>query len=342
MVMDAKWQLLYLNQRDVIQLGGGDMRLAIRDIERVFLLKEENDVRLPHKVSMGFGETVEDEKTKGRINAMPGYLGGEYNMAGIKWIGSNPGNISKGLPRASAITILNDPDTKFPIAVMDGTIISCVRTGAASGVIVKYLAKKNSRNMLVVGAGLQSQAQIEAVSITCPTIENIYVYDIVKERAQNCASKMQKKLRCNVMPVDNAKNCAQNVDIIITATGAARPFLDADWIERGSLYINVGGYECTYDTVSKADKIFVDDWEGIKHRKASAISRMAAEGLISDDSITASIGEVIKGEKKGRESDTEIIYTNCVGMGIEDIAIATRVYRRALQSNSGKWLEYWK
>ncbi len=339
--MSIKLELLYLCQRDVLQLGGDDMSSAIQDMEKVFILKEKKDVRVPDKVSMGFGDSISEEKTKGRINAMPGYLGGEYDMAGIKWIGSNPGNLSRGLPRASAITILNDPDTKFPIAIMDGTVISVARTGAVSGVATKYLSKKDSKTLLLIGAGLQSRTQLEAVLIACPGLENIYIYDISLEMAQRYALEMGEKLGRKIEAVKEGKPYAQKADILITVTGSAKPVIDADWLSKGCLYINIGGFECTYDTVKKADRLFVDNWEAVKHRNASAIAKMANERIIDDNDVTGNIGEVINSDKRGRINDDDIIYFNCVGMGIEDIAIATRVYRRALKEKVGQILEYW-
>ena len=116
---------------DVISLGANDMRKALADVEKALSLHEKKQSLLPMKVVMDWGE-------KKRINALPGFLGGDINMAGIKWIGSNPENPHKyGLPRASALIILNDPVTKIPIAVMDGTVISAVRTGAVTGVAAK-------------------------------------------------------------------------------------------------------------------------------------------------------------------------------------------------------------
>jgi ornithine cyclodeaminase len=339
--MSIKHDLLYLCQADVLRLGGADMALAVHDMERVFSLKEQQDVRVPDKVSMGFGNSIAEEKTKGRINAMPGYLGGEYNMAGIKWIGSNPGNIARGLPRASAITILNDPETKFPLAIMDGTLISAVRTGAVGGVAARHLSHSGSGTLLLIGAGLQSQTQLEAVLVTRPELRRIYINDIVPERAEAFAAEMSSKTGRTVTAVSDGKAHARQADIIITATGSATPVIDADWLESGTLYINIGGFECTYATVMKADRRCVDNWEAVKHRNTSAVARMVNEGLLSDADIHATIGEVINGSRAGRTSDNDIVYFNCVGMGIADIAIATRLYRRAVQEHVGQTLPYW-
>ncbi|MBQ7582612.1 MAG: hypothetical protein IJU25_07310, partial [Lachnospiraceae bacterium] len=120
----------------------------------------------------------EDENVMGRINAMPGFIGGEYQMAGIKWIGSGPMNYKKGLPRASVTVILNDPDTKLPVAVVDGTEISTMRTGASGGIAIKLLAKSDAKVMTICGAGAQAPTQFEAARIAKPSIDTLYVYDI--------------------------------------------------------------------------------------------------------------------------------------------------------------------
>ncbi len=341
--MSTKLNILYLSQSQVMDLGVTDMQAALADAEEVFSLYEKGDAIIPDKVSMGWGKTVQEEKTLGRINAMPGYLGGPYRMAGIKWIGSNPGNIAKGMPRASAITILNDPETKFPLAIMDGTLISLVRTGAASGVAVKYLASADSESMVIIGAGLQCTTQMEAALCRRPGLKAVYVTDLDMRRAEELAEAMSAKCNREITAVADAKPYAQKADILITATGSAQPVMDAGWLNpNGCLYINLGGYECAYDTVERAHKRIVDSWTHVKHRNASTIARMANEGLIADSRIHANIGDIVNGKKKGRESDREIIYYNGVGLGVLDVAIATRIYREAKSRGVGTVLPYWE
>ena len=187
---------------------------------------EAGEVRVPDKVSMNFGKTIAGEKPLGRINAMPGYVGGTYDMAGIKWIGSNPGNPKNGLPRASAITILNVPITRFPLVVMDGTEISKTRTGAAVGVAIEHLAEKGSKSLLVIGAGLIGGRVLEAAMIGCPSLQALYVYDIVEERSAASVEEMTRRLGVKVNPVSDAKTTARSVDIVATATGAFGPVLE--------------------------------------------------------------------------------------------------------------------
>ena len=127
--------ILFLNNKAMEAVGVNDMNAAIQDVERAYVLNQTEDVINPGKCVLRWGKTVEDENVMGRINAMPGYVGGEYDMAGIKWIGSGPMNYKKGLPRASVTIILNDPDTKLPVCVADGTAISAtaVRKLVADG-----------------------------------------------------------------------------------------------------------------------------------------------------------------------------------------------------------------
>lgn len=333
--------LLYLNRDEVVSLGGEDMTLAVKDMENLLVLRENGDVRVPDKVSMNFGKTIAEEKTLGRINAMPGYVGGDYQMAGIKGVGSNPGNLKVGLPRASAITILNDPVTKFPLAIMDGTVISNTRTGAIGGVAVKYLAKRNAHTMTVFGAGLIAVYMLRAALVGRPELETIYVYDFDEMRSAAFAKAMSAETGKSVLAVKDGYAASLTSDVVVTATGAASPVIDYKDLRPGALYINFGGFECTYDTVSRSDKRFVDNWEAVRHRNTSAIAKMANEGLLLDDAVTGELGAVISGQNPGRTSDDEIIYFNCVGMGIEDVAIATRVYRKALQEGIGTTLKYW-
>ena len=338
---DISLNLLYLNRDEVVALGGEDMTLAVRDMEKLLVFREQGEVRVPDKVSMNFGKTIAEEKIYGRINAMPGFVGGDVQMAGIKWVGSNPGNLAKGLPRASAVTILNDPVTKFPLCVMDGTVISNTRTGAVGGAAVRWLAKENARTMTIFGAGLIAEYMLEASAVGCPSLETFYVYDLVRERTEAFARKMSEKLGKTVVAAEDGKAAAKHSDVVVTATGAASPVIDYEDLGLGALYVNFGGFECTYDTVAKADRRYVDNWQAVKHRNTSAIAKMANEGLLSDGEVDGELGAVIAGTNPGRRNDEEVIYFNCVGMGIEDVIIAARVYRKAIEIGAGTVLKYW-
>jgi len=133
------------------------------------------------------------EETEGRINAMPAYLGGNVNLAGIKWVGSSPANPSRhNMPRASAVLILNDKETKLPLAIMEATIISAMRTGAVGGIAAKYLARKDSTTCGIIGAGVQARTQAMAVKVGLPGIKRFIVYDIDSDRASTWCEEMSE------------------------------------------------------------------------------------------------------------------------------------------------------
>ncbi len=339
----SKADILFLNNKAMDELGASDMQAVIRDVERVYMLTQQGDVIAPGKCVMRWGKTIEDENVLGRINAMPGYIGGEYDMAGIKWIGSGPMNYKKGLPRASVTIILNDPDTKLPLCIADGTAVSTMRTGASGGVAVKFLAKSDASVMTICGAGAQAPTQLEAALIARPTISTVYVYDIRMENAERFAkATMEKYPEVTAIPTDNVEEAVRKSDIIDCVTLATEPFIKGEWLKKGSLVMNMADFEVDYECIKRCDKLVVDYWDNIKHRMISTVALMWKDGLLSDSDIHAELGEILNGSKCARENDDEIIYFNAVGAGIMDIAVAARCYRNALKQGKGISLPYWE
>lgn len=339
----SKADILFLNNKAMDELGASDMQAVIRDVERVYMLTQQGDVIAPGKCVMRWGKTIEDENVLGRINAMPGYIGGEYDMAGIKWIGSGPMNYKKGLPRASVTIILNDPDTKLPLCIADGTAVSTMRTGASGGVAVKFLAKSDASVMTICGAGAQAPTQLEAALIARPTISTVYVYDIRMENAERFAkATMEKYPGVTAIPTDNVEEAVRKSDIIDCVTLATEPFIKGEWLKKGSLVMNMADFEVDYECIKRCDKLVVDYWDNIKHRMISTVALMWKDGLLSDSDIHAELDEILNGSKCARENDDEIIYFNAVGAGIMDIAVAARCYRNALKQGKGISLPYWE
>jgi N-[(2S)-2-amino-2-carboxyethyl]-L-glutamate dehydrogenase len=274
---------------------------------------------------------------------MPGYVGGAYNSSGIKWISSAPQNpINYNLPRAAGIIILNDADTLMPIAIMDGTLISAMRTGAVSGVVAKHLARKDSKVLGLVGAGVQNRTQLLAIHSVFPELEKVKVADLNLERARTFCEEMSQFVSTPFEIVSDAERAVRDSDIFVTATVTEKPIIKAEWISEGSLHIHVGSHECEFEVIDKADKVVVDDWEELKHRGVESISIMYAQGKFDPESIHAELGEIVNGKKSGRESDKEKIYFNSVGMGIEDVAIGKIIFERAKELKKGKLLNFWK
>ena len=335
--------ILFLNNKAMEAAGVCDMKAAIEDVKYAYILNKTADVINPGKCVLRWGKTVEDENVLGRINAMPGYVGGKYDLAGIKWIGSGPQNYKKGLPRASVTMILNDPDTKLPVCVADGTAISTVRTGASGGIAMELLAKSNAEVLSLCGAGAQAHTQLEAALIARPTIGAVYVYDIKRENAQRFVDINSAKYPAvTFLIADNAEQAARNADIIDCVTLAIEPFIKGEWLKKGALVMNMSDFEVDYDCVRRADKVVVDFWENIKHRMISTVALMWKDGLFRDEQIHAEVGDILLGNKSPRENDDEIIYFNAVGAGILDIAVAARCYETAKKEGKGICLPFWE
>lgn len=328
-------EVLLLSQEDVRRCGGEDMALAVETMEKVYSLHQKKDYILPNKTVLRWGD-IETENTIGRINSMPAFIGGEFNSAGIKWISSNPQNPDKhNLPRASGLIILNDSETFFPKAVMDAMILSAMRTGANSGVAAKYLAKKNSKVLGLIGAGVQNKTQLMAMNEVLDNLEEVKINDLNIDRAKAFAEEMSKKVNLPIKVVETAEETVRGSDVFITATVTKEPIVKADWVSEGQLYLHVGSHECEFEVIDKADKIVVDDWEELKHRGVETISIMYAEGKFDENNIHAEIGEVVNSVKTGRTRDEEFIYFNSVGMGIQDVALASIIYDKAVEKNVG-------
>ena len=334
---------LFLNNKAMRETGVLEMKATIDNVEEVYRLHENGDIISPGKCVLRWGKTPEDENIYGRINAMPGYIGGKFDMAGIKWIGSGPMNYKKGLPRASVTVVLNDPDTKLPVCFADGTEVSTMRTGASGGVAIKLLAKSDASVMMICGAGAQAPTQLAAARIARPSIKKLFIYDIRPENANRFADAVKEKYPdMEAIPTNDVEGAARESDIIDCVTLASEPFIKGEWLKKGCLVMNMADFEVDYEGVKRADKIVCDFWESIKHRKISTVALMWRDGIVKDEDIYAELGAILTGKKKGRENDEEIIYFNAVGAGILDIAITAQCYKKAIEKGIGTTLDFWE
>jgi len=333
-------EFLYLSQEDVRAAGGLDMKMTLQAVERAFKLLNEGHVRIPHKIVL---ELPPGERERGRMNGLAAYIGGGWEVAGIKWIPSFPKNpYERDLPRANALIILNDTQTGMPLAVMDGTIISAMRTGATGGLGAKYLARKDSEIVGMIGLGVQARTQAMALKEVLPNLKEIRGYRRSKEKAVKDAREIEELTGIRTVAVDTARDAVVGADIVVTATMADEPIVKNAWMKEGSLFIHIGSYvEQEYDVVLNSDKIVVDDWEVVKHRKTPILARMYDEGLIKDEDIYANLDEIVAGKKPGRENDEERIFYAPIGMAHEDVAVASMVYERAKKEGIGQVLRLW-
>lgn len=333
----TSFDFIYLTQEEVLRTGM-DASSFVEIMEEHFRLHGEGEVLLPSKVVLDLGE-----RERGRINALPAYVGGDIDICGIKWVASFPANPHRhGIPRANAIIILNDSHTGSPLTIMDGTYISAMRTGAVTGVGVKYLAREDARTLAMIGCGVQARTQLMVIQKVRPHLAEVRCYDIREETANMYATDMGEKTGLNIRPVKSATEAVKDADIIVTVTVADEPLVEERFLKKGALFVHVGSYqEEEEEVVLNADKIMVDDWESVLHRRTPILAKMYETGKLKDSDIYGNLGEVVAGRKAGREEDEERIFFLPIGMGSEDVIAAYHVYTRAKKMGLGKNLSLW-
>jgi ornithine cyclodeaminase len=335
--MSSKAEFIYLSQEDV-RSTGIDMPKVMGVIEKVLSLHDEGKVNLPSKVILDL-----NERERGRINAMPAYLGGDFEICGMKWIAGFPPNPARfGIPRAHALIILNDSWTGVPLAVMDGTYISAMRTGAVTGVGAKYLANPDSEVVGMIGCGVQAKTQIMALKAAVSSVKLLKGYDIRPEVSQEFARWVHQELGLEAVAVGSAREAVEGSDMITTVTVANEPIVKDAWLKKGSFFAHVGSYQEEEEAVIfNADKVVVDLWHEVLHRGTPLLAKLFVAGKIKEEKIHANIGEIIRGKKSGRTSREERIFFSPLGLGSEDVAVASLVYREAKKKGLGVPLKLW-
>ncbi len=334
----GKTDFIYLSQEDVLRTGI-QMPQVLDTVESVLALHDADQAILPSKVILDLGE-----RERGRINSMPAYLGREFNICGMKWIAGFPPNpVKHGIPRAHALTILNDAETGVPLAVMDGTFISAMRTGAVTGVGARYLANPGSEVVGIIGCGVQARTQIMALKAAVPARKVVRAYDLRPEARDQFLKWIAAHLDLKGDAADSPRQAVEGSDIVVTVTVADEPIVKDAWLKKGSLFAHVGSYQEEEEAVVfNSDKVVVDIWEEVVHRGTPLLARLFRAGKISESRIHANIGAIIRGKKPGRERADERIFFSPLGLGSEDIGVACLVYRLAKQKGLGVPLKLWE
>jgi len=235
-----------------------------------------------------------------------------------------------------AIMIYNDLETGYPLAVMDATEITAFRTGAASAIASKYLARRDSKSLGIIGAGSQAYTQIQA-HIELFELNSINVFDLSATATDTLIKNLPD------YPVKNhSLEEATASDIVCTLTPARTPFLKREWIIPGTHINAVGadakGKQELEPSILKDAVVVVDDLEQAKN--AGEINVPVSQGIYSTDEVYATLGEIVTGRKRGRVSDKTITVFDSTGVAIEDLAVAKLVYRKANQSGKYNSIDF--
>ena len=320
--------MLILNQEEVKQIIPlSEIDKVVKQIELAFSKYGKGEVDMPPKTYLYF------KKDNGDLRVMPSFSE-ELKMAGTKIVNVHPDNPKQNLPTVGAVIVLNDAKTGAPLALMDGTYITGMRTGAAGAVASKYLAKEGAKSLGVVGAGQQAIFQIAATA-SALKLEDILVYDVNEANIEKLATELEK------IGIKIKKGTLEEVskqDILTTTTPSREPVVKNDWVVKG-MHINaVGadaeGKEELDPEILKRAKIILDDWTQASH--SGEINVPVAKGIIKKEDVYGSLGEVVAGIKKGRENNEEITMFDSTGLALQDLFAAAMVYEEALKRGVGK------
>lgn len=319
-------EVLYLSREDVGSVGL-PMAGVVEAVEAVFREKGEGRVEMPPKPGI---HPVADSF----IHAMPAYVPG-MGAAGMKWVSGFPSNLKRGLPYISGLLILNDPETGIPTCVMDATWVTAKRTGAATAVAAKHLARRDSKTLGILGCGVQGRTNLEALMVVCRSLGHVKAYDIDRGVLDRYAEDMRSEHGVTVTPVASPRDAVEGCDIIVTAGPILKhptPEIEPSWFEEGA-------FACPLDfdsywkpeAMRAVDKFCTDDKDQLAYYQTV--------GYFSGiPQVYADLGEVVTRGRPGRESDSERIMSMNLGVAIEDMATAVRIFEKAKADGIGAWL----
>jgi ornithine cyclodeaminase/alanine dehydrogenase-like protein (mu-crystallin family) len=342
--------LLYLSRQEV--------ELACRDIDSVAVVKEvfrmhaTGQTVLPDEAYLGWtnkqGEHV-------RSLNMPGYLGGSWQCAGTKIINGNNDNGLRGLPRASGLTHLFDSVSGRISCIMEGAYISSLRTASVSLLAAELFKGKEITCAVLIGAGVQAQAHIELLvkrRSLYPSLRQIILFDVVEERAARLRGILLPALATagiDSFIASTAEEAVRSGQLIVTVTTTTTGYIQYAWLQPGAVFVNISLDDPLPEVVLRADKVIVDDWTLVRNDTRRLLGRMyRAKQILGPDEpedpthlcrrVDAQLGEIITGQKVGREKANEILLVNPFGIAIEDVALASIVYQEAQKRGLGTWL----
>lgn len=324
--MSPKNKLLYLSRSDVESVAP-DMKSIIALLEDAFRLKGQGLVEMPPKPGI-------HTRPDAFIHAMPAYIP-KMKSAGVKWVSGYPENHKYGLPYINGLLILNDVETGLPYAVMDCTWITAYRTGAATALSAKYLARPDSETVGIIACGVQGRTNLEALASSFE-IKRAYAYDISREAQSRYVKEMSEELGIEIIGVDGPREAVMKSDIVVTSGPILknpRPTIDKDWLRPGG-FASAVDFDSYWkpEALSQFDKISTDDRVQFQYYREIGYFRTTPDPY-------ADLGEIAIGIKPGREGEDERTMAMNLGLALEDMAVAPEIYRRALEKGIGTWLE---
>ena len=331
---------------EILVLKESDISPIISMSDIISADREALSIYSNHQSNIPLRTNINVPEFNGQCLFMNGYAA-PAKALGVKIVSVYPDNINKNLTSVPATMVLVNAETGIVNALIDGTYLTRLRTGAISGLATEILSRKDSKILALFGTGGQAITQLEAI-LTVRKIELVKVFDIVYERADEFAKKMtalysKKYNNVNIIAVKSSDEAVENADIITTVTTSKKPVFKIDKI-KSNVHINgVGSYtpdmcEVPEEVVVKANKIYVDTRDGAINESGDLIGPIK-KGLINIEKINGELGEVINGKIKGRENDDEMTFFKTTGSAVLDLVAAQKIYELAKKNNIGKIID---
>lgn len=320
--MIGKDALLYLSRKDVEAVG-----LAMIDIidalDAMFKEKGEGRVEMPPKPGI-------HTRPEAFIHAMPAYIP-SLESAGMKWVSGYPENPKKGLPYIAGLVVLNNPGTGLPVSVMDCTWITAKRTGAATAVAARYLAREDSSSLGIIACGVQGRSNLEALSCLFD-IEKVKAYDLYPQVARKYAREMGEKLGLDVEVVGEPAEALEGLDLVVTSGPMQKdpkPVIEPGWLAEGA-FASAVDFDSYWQgaALARADKFATDDTAQMSYYRGIGYFKETPEPY-------ADLGEIAAGKKPGRESPSERTIAMNLGLALDDVATASLIYKQAREMGIG-------
>ena len=316
-------ELLYLSREDVINTSV-TMADVIDSLDIAFHEKGKGHTEMPPKPGIHPGG---DDNF---IHAMPAFIPA-LKSAGIKWVSAFVDNPAKGLPYISGLVILNDAETGLPLSVMDGVWMTGMRTGAATALSARHLARPDSSTVGVLGCGIQGRTNLEALTVLFP-VKTVKAFDTHKDAVRAYAEDIENRLKVTVEPVESPQQAVTGCDMVVTAGPLLKKphaTIKKGWLDEGT-FASLVDFESYWhaDALAEVDRFCTDDTKQICHYQTLGYFQNIPP-------IHADLGELVTGQKTGRETDTERTMTANLGLAIDDMAVAPLIYKKAMERGIG-------
>jgi len=300
---------------------------AVECVEEAFRLYGEGKVQMPPKVYLSF--------EKGDLRTMPVYLP-TMGVAGVKNVNVHPGNTD--MPTVMATITLVDPANGFPIAVMDATYLTSLRTGAAGGVAARHLARRDSSAAGFIGTGVQAHTQLDALMVTMPAVRKVLAFDVDSGRAGRFCAECAERYGLETVQSPTAAEVVNQSDILTTATPSREPVVQGEWVRPGTHINAIGadaqGKQELDPAILKAARVVLDNWEQASH--SGEVNVPLSKGLITRQDIACDIGELVAGVKKGRQGPDDVTVFDSTGLAVQDVTCAFAIYRRLVSDDNAR------